>query len=420
MSIASEHIDSKAVMDDLVTLFRNENETFAVRIKQYLDRLAQVRLETLDEGNRKRAFPNEPTDGLNNAKRVRMEAEAAGRTNYPSLPPGPVSVAQLFTLTTDPELSEFDVTHLPLDKLVGMTLQALQQPSLDDAISYVRSRYESLGKYQALAEQSHIVPATAPDEEEEDYEPDFEPIEDFGLVSNDADVVPSEENLPTPTDLALGPFKLPQPPPLTSEETYQIGRNTFSRVLNNVNLLEDSSSKKKRTGCNRLAGSSYDQEAWITVIARMMSRASDGLDNESVTEDDSLQTVISKEEAVGTRLTHTTRDHLWRYIIEDFRTRIHLAILWLNEEWSNDVAYARLTGEEGEGELPRSSTVNTPNYDYWVIKVLDIIIPYLDSKDKLLIRFLSEIPAINEKILQRVKGLARDPERAALAVNAIQ
>lgn len=375
-------------------------------------------METFDEGSRKRTLPIEPTDGLNNAKRIRVEAEVAGRAKYPSLPPGPVSVAQLFTLTTDPELSEFDVTQLPMDKLVGMTLQALQQPSLDEAISYVRLRYESLGKPQPSADQSQSVLATAPDEEEEDYEPDFEPIEDFRETQNNVDVDPSEENLPTPTDLALGPFKLPQPPPLTTEETYQIGRSTFGRVLNNVNLLEDSSSKKKRTGLNRLAGSNYDQEAWITVIARMMTRASGGLDNESVTEDDSLQTVINKEEAAGTRLTHTTRDHLWRHIIEDFRVRIHLAILWLNEEWSNDIAYAQSTEEEGE--KPGSSTGNTPNYDYWVIKVLDIIIPYLDSKDKLLIRFLSEIPAINEKILQRVKGLARDPERAALAVNAIQ
>lgn len=342
----------------------------------------------------------------------------AGRANYPSLPPGPISVAQLFTLTTDPELSEFDVTQLPMDKVVGMTLQALQQPSLDEAISYVRSRYESLGKSQPSADQSQSVSATGPDEEEEDYEPDFEPIEDFEEISNNVDVVPSEEYLPTPTDLALGPFKLPQPPPLTTEETYQIGRSTFGRVFSNVNLLEDSSSKKKRTGLNRLAGSSYDQEAWITVVARLMTRASGGLENESVTEDDSLSTVISKEGATGARLTHATRDHLWRYIIEDFRTRIHLAILWLNEEWSNDIAYARST-EQG-GQKPPSSSGNTPNYDYWVIKVLDIIIPYLDSKDKLLIRFLSEIPAVDERILQRVKGLARDPERAGLAVNAIQ
>lgn len=403
----------------ILTWFRNENEPFAIRIKQHLDRLAQVRLEIFDEGSRKRTLPIEPTDGLNNAKRIRVEAEAAGRANYPPLPPGPVSVAQLFTLTTDPELSEFDVTQLPMDKIVGMTLQALQQPSLAEAISHVRSRYEFLEKSQTSPDQNQRVPATAPEDDEEEYEPDFEPMENFGESSNNVDVGSSEDYLPTPTDLALGPFKLPQPPPLTSEETYQISRNTFNRVFGNVNLLEDSSTKKKRTGLNRLAASSYDQEAWITVISRLITRSSGGLENESVTEDDSLQTVISKEEAVGTRLTHTTRDHLWRYIIEDFRARIHLAILWLNEEWLNDTAFAQLTKQDPL-QKPRSSSGSTPNYDYWVIKVLDIIIPYLDSKDKLLIRFLSEIPAIDERILQRVKGLARDPERAGLAVNAIQ
>lgn len=48
------------------------------------------------------------------------------------------------------------------------------------------------------------------------------------------------------------------------------------------------------------------------------------------------------------------------------------------------------------------------------------MVPYLDAKDKVLIRFLSEIPAINADILERVKKLARDPERVGLAVNAIQ
>jgi symplekin len=54
-----------------------------------------------------------------------------------------------------------------------------------------------------------------------------------------------------------------------------------------------------------------------------------------------------------------------------------------------------------------------------MLRVLDGIIPYLDAKDKLLIRFLSEIPEVNEKVLERVKGLARDPERVQLAVNSL-
>ncbi len=408
-------------VQNVVTEFRNENEPFAARIKQYLDRLAQVRLETLDEGSRKRTLPTEPTDGLNHAKRVRLEAELPTRPKPPPLPPGPVSVAQLFTLTTDAGLSSFDVTQLPIDLVVRITLPVLQQinqNSLDEAISNVRSRYTTLGKSWPSADQSQNVPAPGPDEEEDEYEPDFEPVEDSEQILNKADALPSEDYLPTPTDLALGPFKLPQPPPFTPEETYRIGQSTFGRVFSNLNLLEDSSSsKKKKTGLNRLAGSNYDQEAWISVVARLATRASDGLENESPTEDAGLKMVVHKE-GVMTRLTHTIREYLWKYIVEDFRGRIHLAILWLNEEWLNDLAYDQ--ARKQQGEKLSSSPRNTPNYDYWVIKILDVIIPYLDSKDKLLIRFLSEIPAIDERILQRVKGLARDPARAGLAVNAIQ
>lgn len=66
------------------------------------------------------------------------------------------------------------------------------------------------------------------------------------------------------------------------------------------------------------------------------------------------------------------------------------------------------------------ATSTRGNYEEWVLKVLDGMVPYLDAKDKVLIRFLSEIPAINADILERVKKLARDPERVGLAVNAIQ
>lgn len=342
------------------------------------------------------------------------------RANPFALPPGPTSVAQLFTLTTDVGLSSFDVTQLPIDLVVRITLPVLRQVnqvSLDEAISNVRFRYRSLGKSQPPVDPIENMPASGPDEEEDDYEPDFEPVEDSEQILNKADALPVAESLATPTDLALGPFKLPRPPPFTPEETYQVGRSTFGRVFSNVNLLEDSSAKKKKTGLNRLAGSNYDQEAWITVVARLITRASGGLEIKSAVEDDRLDAVVSGEED-GTRLTHTIREYLWIYIIEDFRVRIHLAILWLNEEWLNDIAYAQARDQKSHSAAILRA--NTPNYDYWVIKVLDIIIPYLDSKDKLLIRFLSEIPAIDERILQRVKGLARDPERAGLAVSAIQ
>ncbi|KAL8959099.1 MAG: hypothetical protein Q9183_005698 [Haloplaca sp. 2 TL-2023] len=55
-----------------------------------------------------------------------------------------------------------------------------------------------------------------------------------------------------------------------------------------------------------------------------------------------------------------------------------------------------------------------------MLKVFDGILPFLDAKDnKVLTRFLSEIPSLDEKVVDRVKGIARDPERIVLSVNAL-
>ena len=398
---------------------RNESGPFAGRIKQYVERLSQSRLEIFDEGNRKRAAPSEPTDGLDNAKRARLGAELTDRPKIPPLPPGPTSIAQLYTLTGEEGLTSFDVTQLPIDLVVRIALPVLQRIDhglLDQAINAVRSRYFELGKAQASLPQAPPFPPTALEDEDDDYEPDFEPTEDSEQILNKVDVLPPEDSQKPSMDLALGPFKLPQPPPMTEEQAEQLGKSTISRVFSMMNVLEEPT-KAQKPGLHRLAGSNYDRDAWITVITRLATRASAGLsDNVPDEEDGDMQNgLVSK--AKSHSLSNSIREILWKYIIEDFRVRIPIAIAWLNEEWYNDrlqVQFSEGTGQNGDSEPLQK------NFEKWALKVLDGIVPYLDAKDKVLIRFLSEIPAVNEAILERVKGLAKDPERVGLAVNAIQ
>lgn len=400
---------------------RNETGPFAPRIKQYVDRLLQARVDVFDDAKGKRALPSEPSDGLDNAKRIRLGAELPNRFNPPPLPPGPTSVAQLFTLTNDEGLSSFDVTQLPIDLVVKITLPVLHQinqASLDEAINNVRLRYMSLSRSQSTATPSQVLPPTSSEEEEDDYEPDFQPMEDAEQILNKADALPPEGPLQTPAEVALGPFKLPQPPPLTPEESLQIGKSTMSRVFGTMNALDEpTSTKRQKPGLNRLAGSNYDREAWITVITRLATRAPAGLESEDGTEAESSKVLINQQNS-KTSLSDSIRENLWKYIIEDFRARIHIAIAWLNEEWFNDRIQAQAKSQSQDRKFPSSQPQQ--NYEKWVLKILEVIIPYLDAKDKLLIRFMSEIPAVDETILEPVKGLARDPERVVLAVNAIQ
>ena len=362
-------------------------------------------MDIFDEGNRKRGLPHEPTDGLDNNKRRRLDAQLPERSEPDLLPPGPVSLGQLFALTKDPALATFDVTSLTLDimvRIIPPVLVHIDQQALDQALNHVRARLLSLTK----------PPPQALGDDEEDYEPDFEPSEDREQIINKADALPPEDSLQSPSEIALGPFTLPQPPPLTAADMMQIGKGTISRVFSMMNVLEEApSTKKQKPGLNRLAGSSYDKEAWTTVITRLATRASAGLDDDSSVDEDS-----KAKQVAGPSLSDGIRETLWKFIIEDFRSRIPVAIAWLNEEWYND----RIQKQNGE-QRKEGAIVPKPkqNYEKWMLKVLDGIVPYLDAKDKHLIRFLSEIPEVNANVLGRVKGLAKDPERVQLAVNSL-
>lgn len=93
----------------------------------YIERLMQSKLEVTEDASRKRGLPAEPTDGLDKAKRARLDAMTPPLLKIPPLPPGPTSYDQLFTLTQDIDLSSFDVQQLPPDLLVKITVPLLAQ-----------------------------------------------------------------------------------------------------------------------------------------------------------------------------------------------------------------------------------------------------------------------------------------------------
>ncbi|KAK4696411.1 hypothetical protein P7C71_g1492, partial [Lecanoromycetidae sp. Uapishka_2] len=398
---------------------RNENGPFAPRIKAYVDRMTQIRLDIFDEGGRKRGYPSEPTDGLDNNKRRCLGAELPGKEapQIATLPPGPVSLKQLFTLTNDYDLTNFHVEVLPLDLMMNITLPILarvDQQSLNEALTVVRSRLHT-----ATTQNPGLSHTGALGDDEEDYEPNFEPREDREQTLNRADALPPEDSPYNPAEVVLGPFTLPPPPPLTAESAEEIGKGTIGRVFDIMRRLDEpAAAKNQKSGLNRLAGSNYDKEAWITVVTRLATRASAGLDEDSDEEEDSKteSETVSKKQVGGSSLSDGIRQELWRFIMEDFRARIPVAISWLNEEWFNDQIQSRASEQRKHGEaLPKPKS----HYVKWTLKLLDSIMPYLDAKDKLLIRFLSEIPEVNEEVLKRVKSLARDPERVQLAVNTL-
>jgi symplekin len=428
----------------------------------------RTRVEVFDESNRKRPAPVEPTDGLDPAKRQRLVVEPPSRApSVQPLPPGDVSWRQLYTLNNEGSTANFDVQAFKdpeqLLRIVVPVLQHVNAAKLEQAInvrdeslslclvarhvqvmcnmvscddlapcthtthpSYmdiqslmytqiVRSRYQTLR--QTAASQPSVRQPTAPAaEDEEEYEPDFEP-EDAEQLINKLDGIPSDPLASRPgPSTALAPYKLPEAPPLSEEDVQKYGDMTVRRAFGMLSSVDETQkSKATKGGFNRLAASDYNRDAWVTILSRLATRASAGLDDPEEGIKDEYAVKSAKKGSL--KISDAVRDGLYQYIMYDWKKRIDVAISWLNEEWYNDMILAQSASANGtaNGHTPPQG-----NYHRCALRLIDGILPYIEHTDKILVRFLSEIPAIDYEILVRLKKMAEDPERIDLACYSLQ
>ncbi|CAN9215760.1 unnamed protein product [Alternaria alternata] len=405
---------------------RNPENPVNGRIQQFLEHMHRKRVEVFDEANRKRPAPSEPTDGLDQAKRQRLVAEPPSRTpSVQPLPPGEVSWRQLYTLNAEGSTANFDVQNFrdpeQLLRIVVPVLQSVNPQKLEQAISAVRARYQTLK--QTAASRPAQPPTTAATEDEEEYEPDFEP-EDAEQLINKLDGLPSN---PFPSQggpsTTLAPYKLPEAPPLSEQDVQKYGDMTVHRAFGMLSSVDETQkSKVAKGGFNRLAATDYNRDAWVTILSRLATRASAGLDDPQ----DGIKDEYAVKNSKGSlRISDMVRDGLYQYILYNWKSRIDVAISWLNEEWYNDMILAQ-TGEEDKDSATttnghkHTSTKSSPgNYHRCALRLLDGILPYIEHTDKIIIRFLSEIPQIDKDVLSRLKKMAEDPERIDLACSCL-
>ncbi|GAB1207785.1 hypothetical protein APSETT445_006519 [Aspergillus pseudonomiae] len=413
VGVKSMERTARALMINIMK--RNPSHPLASKMQQHIERLMQSRIETADDSSKKRGLPTEPTDGLDNSKRAKLDTESPPLIKVSPLPPGPVSYSQLYTLTEDAGLSSFDVKQLPVELLVKIVVPVLarvDQSALHQAIDGVRMRYQTLQKQQA----AQPPPPAAGEEEDDDYEPEYQPM-DFAEPSAEQEDALSAEAADLQPDLvSLGPFVLPQPPPLSENEATEIGRSAVGRVFDmlassGVAPNTGKGKSQQHLGFSRLAGSTFDRDAWVTLLTRLATRAPAGLEVDRKKND---QDPASRRPTISDSI----RETLYRYILEDFRGRVNVGIMWLNEEWYNDRIQMRFTASQRAEEDEESSVLL--HYDQWSLRLLDGFLPYLDSRDiKIFIRFLSEIPEVTIPITKRVASLAKDPERVNLCIQSL-
>ncbi|KAL9111334.1 MAG: hypothetical protein Q9227_004211 [Pyrenula ochraceoflavens] len=407
----------------------NPNGPLAGKIDAYLIRLQQSRSAVFaaPDGSLKRPAPAEPNDGLDNAKRARL---AAGPTKFPPLPPPPNTFSQLFTLTEDTALSQFDVTMLPAELVTAITsaiLSHVDATSLGGAINAVKARYAYL---QKMAQPTPVpeVPLAGPSgiDDEDDYEPEYQPSDSESPHVDPSTTMASPDLLAPEID--LGTFELPKPPPLSEAQVAILGNQTVERVFTIITTSDTAASvSRQKLGFNRLAASTNDRDAWITMMTRLATRAPAGLEDlvdslsQSETEDGTVLKAEPLLDPEKPTLSNSIRRTLLNYILEDWRSRLSIAISWLSEEWYAEKI--QLRSKSHVQTAASSDDQSLPNYRYWLRTLFEALRIYLspEARDsRLLIRFLSEIPSIPSEILEMVASLAEDPERVSMAVMALQ
>ncbi|CAG7927838.1 unnamed protein product [Penicillium olsonii] len=412
VSVKSMERTARALLWNI--LKKNQNHPLAPRMQAYIERLSQSRLEAAEDPTRKRGLPNEPTDGLDGAKRARLNAMPPPMMKIPPMAPGPATFDSLFTLTEDAGLSSFDVKQLPFDivlKIVVPLLSQVHDSTMAQAVEAVRTRYQTITREQTLQRQQQQQ--SAGQDDDDDYEPEYQPM--------DAASIASEENTAVAEDLAdlqpsLGPFVLPKPPPLSEEEAGELGRAAAARVFGMLTAAEASAGPargqaQQKLGFARLAGSASDRDAWSILLIRLATRAPAGLEPPP-----NADSTVRRQPTIADSI----RETLYRYVLEDFRGRLNIAIMWLNEEWYNDRIQMKSAAARRNPSDEESEPTVVIHYDTWVNRLLDGFLAYLDGRDiKVLVRFLSEIPEITIPITQRVASLAKDPERVNLCVQSL-
>ena len=378
-------------------LKRIPNHPLAPRIQQYIERLAKTRLEVYDDsGSRKRPLQVEPADVADNgAKRLRL-GPSSTQPVIPPLPPGVVSYAQLYTLTNELALKTFDVKSIPIDLVIRILVPLLASVSREKLVvadKAIRARYE----------QARAQARQAAAEEDDDYEPDFPGSETAEQVKNRVEMDTSEEYA---VQMPLGPFKLPPPQRLSRFAIDRLNDRAWAHFYERVNGSQPTTLTKTTP-----AVASAERLTQMIFVERLGLRSISGLG--------------SRPNKAPSKMTTKFRQQMLQYVLQDWRRRIDLAISWLTEEWETDREAAYMVEQERKmnGVPPsKNRTESAPNYKRWLGKLLDELAAFIGSDTsevKILIRFLSEVPEIDQTVVDKVKRLALDPERIGLTVQAL-
>lgn len=295
----------------------------------------------------------------------------------------------MFNLANDNALAAFDVHQLPahlVNQIVLASLASVDLEKLAAAVQTTRDRYAAVQLRASGPVAAQPAAATAT----------------------------TETALQAPVFAQV--FKMPEPPEQTPATLQQLCTALCKRVLASratVAALPKANGsvtgKQRAAGLSKRLGASWDKETWLYMTIRLASRGlgKDGLEEDGVPENP--QTALARQAGDREAAAHSARDLIYAHVMEDFRGRMDLCTAWLTEEWYNQQTWSS-----------NSCPSDGSRYETLTMRVLEGIFPFIESKDRLLMRFLSDLPDLTERMIAKLKVLCLDPDRSALGYTTLQ
>ncbi|CEP64871.1 RNA-processing protein PTA1 LALA0_S14e01156g [Lachancea lanzarotensis] len=275
--------------------------------------------------------------------------------------------------------SEIDISKLPANVIAKLCTESLYQSDTNKVItglSIVASRYTDLMNKASRPE----APVKRPLEDGTDAtqlakrQETSKPLEDEE-ISEDEDK----------QDFILAP-----PTPMSEEEK----KEHFARILEHIldvrkaEAEEDTYDEAPDNLLHKVRLMKWNSKtSWLTLLTRLATR---GLVHNS-------------------EMSNTARLAIYEYFLDDFGGRVDVVIEWLSEEWYF------------ESLQNGSDSKETPIYDEWSLKVLDALMPVLESSHRrLFIRLVSELPRLTQLHIEKIKSICLDPLRGSLGFQSLK
>ncbi|KAG8745157.1 hypothetical protein FRC12_014635, partial [Ceratobasidium sp. 428] len=380
--------------------------------------------QAAQEARRKRMLEAETAES---AKRAKVETPAA------PTPPG-LPAVDVPTPAPAPAFANFDFSTLPLPLVVDILIANLQALSDERLVTAVAGRRAHLSRSTSAAPTPQApvtdapplvapapqAPGPSPAQLESQTQPEPEPAVKeepldplkMDIDDDDLEYEPDKLNVKPAADqeedeqmetvpLDPGVFTLPQPKDLSDSARNGLVKSSVTRIW-------DAGEGSTQGEVGRVRGRGGEvglppEEMWMLVVVRMICRGAGG-QTEGEDEGDGGRALVQQ----GAFREDAMRRMLLEYVLDDFGSRMRLAMVWLNEEWYNDRIRAKLSPNREQ------------KYDAWLVRLAVALKARIEAKDKTFARFLMELPAVPAEVLSLCRELAEAPQQMHVGFAALR